>query len=446
MIVPSNRLIGWVAVVAVPFALLAAFSSLAFGVGIAACGLLLALVVFDALQSFRRLAAVEVLAPALVRLSKRVSGEIELRVKSHRHPFRLIRFGLPLPEKIRAVADQFTMEVPRTDCWYRLKWQVEPQECGRFVLESCCLETPSQLGFWLVRGMVPVSSELRVYPNLRRERRSAAALFLNRGDYGGHLWRQVSKGREFEKLREYIPGDTYQDIHWKTTAKRQHPVTKVYQIERTQEVYVVLDSSRLSARRIHVPESDEVVTLLERYIGAALMLAVAAEQQGDLFGLIEFGAKPHLFLKASRGKAHFDTCRNALYTLLPESASPDFLELFSFIRTRLRKRALVVFLTSLDDPAEAEQFLENVSLLSHHHLTVVNMMKPDGAQPLFTGDGAESMTDLYRHLGGHVAWRKLHELGLQLKTRGVQFNLIHNERMSAELVSQYVEVKQRQLL
>ena len=58
----------------------------------------------------------------------------------------------------------------------------------------------------------------------------------------------MGKGREFEKLREYVRGDSLNDIHWKATAKRGHPVTKEYQIERTQEVYIAIDASRMSGR------------------------------------------------------------------------------------------------------------------------------------------------------------------------------------------------------
>jgi uncharacterized protein (DUF58 family) len=71
-----------------------------------------------------------------------------------------------------------------------------------------------------------------------------------------HTQRQVGKGRDFEQLREYLPGDGYEDIHWKATAKYGHPVTKVFQIERTQELYVVLDASRLSGRTMPVGEDD----------------------------------------------------------------------------------------------------------------------------------------------------------------------------------------------
>src|SRR5438105_2526977 len=125
-----------------------------------------------------------------------------------------------------------------------------------FIAALVLLEAASPLGFWAVRRSLPINLELRVYPNLLRERKSLAALFLNRGAFGLHAQRQIGKGRDFEKLREYIPGDSSDEIHWKATAKRGHPVTKVFQIERTQEVYVIIDASRLSARTAGVRSSD----------------------------------------------------------------------------------------------------------------------------------------------------------------------------------------------
>jgi len=446
LIVPSNRLLAFSGAVFVPFAVAAAFLPAALAAGLTLSALFLFGVLLDVLLSARLLSQIDISSSPVVRLSKGAKGEIELHVKSPARRFKAVRFGLPFPESISPEREDFHMELPGKEGLYYLKWKVLASVCGRYSLNGCGVETGSVMGFWLVRRVVPLETELRVYPDLRSERRSAAALFLNRGDYGGHLWRQVSKGREFEKLREYIPGDTFQDIHWKTTAKRRHPVTKIYQIERTQEIYVILDSSRLSARRVRFPESEEPVTLLERYIRSALMLAAAAGAQGDLFGLIEFGSKPNLFLKASGGKTHFNTCRNSLYTLLPEDSSPDFAALVSFIQTRLRKRALLVFLTSLDDAAEAERFKESVSLLSRHHLALVNMLAPEGARPLFSGEKVRSVSELYEHLSGHISWRKLYELGLHLKTKGVQFSLLENEHLSADLVTQYMRIKQKQLI
>ena len=233
------------------------------------------------------------------------------------------------------------------------------------------------------------------------ERKHVAALFLNRGHYGIHSQRVVGKGRDFEKLREYNHGDSLQDVHWKASAKRGRLVTKVFQVERTQEVYVLVDSSRLSARG----------DALERTLTAALVLAVAAEQQGDLFGLVGFNDKVSQFVRAKSGKAHFDTCRDAIYTQQPKMVSADFDELSAFLRTRLRKRALLIFLTALDDPLLAESFSRNMDLLCRQHLILVNMLKPEGADPALHGNTPVSNTDqIYEKLGGHLQWHNLTEL------------------------------------
>jgi uncharacterized protein (DUF58 family) len=348
----------------------------------------------------------------------------------------------------------------------RLDWPFQPLQRGNYRIQRAYLETASRFGFWAVRGSLPVRCEVRVYPNLLTERKHLAALFLNRGTFGLHAQRQVGKGRDFEKLREYVPGDGYDEIHWKATARRGHPVTKVFQIERTQEVYVVLDGSRLSARRLvsgvefcdsgssgteassprETRNPKLETTVLERFLTAALILGQAAGKQGDLFGLITFADQVQTFLHARNGQAHYSACRDAIYTLEAQATSPDFDEISSFIRTRLRRRALLFFLTSLDDPVLAESFVRNMSLLAGQHLVLVNMIQPSGARPLFSRPDVEGIDDLYRHLGGHLQWHSLRELEKVLQRRGVRFSLLENERLASELVSQYIGVKQRQLL
>jgi uncharacterized protein (DUF58 family) len=254
----------------------------------------------------------------------------------------------------------------------------------------------------------------------------------------------VGKGRDFEKLREYVPGDGYDEIHWKATARRGKPITKVFQIEKTQEVYVIVDASRLSARSSN--ENGEGDSILERFVTAALVMGMAAEKQHDLFGLLTFTNRVERFVRAKNGQAHYNTCRNALYELQPQVVTPDFDEVCTFIRLRLRRRALLIFLTALDDPTIAESFVRNIELLRRQHLVLVNMVPPQGVKPLFTNQNVTATDDLYKELGGHLRWEKLRELQKVLQRRGVRFSLLEQERLCADLVAQYLNIKQRQLL
>jgi uncharacterized protein (DUF58 family) len=441
MIVPGHRLLIWTALVTLPAALLAGLLPPLLPMAAAAVILFAALVALDAMLGLRALEGIQVQLPPVVRFSKNRAGAIEIQIQNQPQKPKQLRLGLPLPREFSAPQEDMDVLLPAGAPLSRVSWPCTPLRRGRYPLERCHLETPSPLGFWAVRAAAPATCELRVYPNLLLERNACAAVFLNRRSLGAHAQRQIGKGRDFEQLRDYISGDGYEDIHWKATAKRGHPVTKIFQIERTQEIYVVVDASRLSARL-----APGGVTVLERFITAGLVLGMAARQQGDLFGLITFSNRVENFVRAKNGRAHYDLCRDAIYELHPRQVTPDFDELASFIRLRLRRRALIVILTSLDDPVLAESFVRAVNLICRQHVILVNMMPPPEIGPMFSGPPVATLDDLYEHLGGHILWNQLRELEILLQRRGVRFSLVRNEALSAQLLNQYMSVKRRQLL
>jgi uncharacterized protein (DUF58 family) len=451
--------------IVVPCGLLTATQPAALVFSVVALGSVVALSAVDAVRARKLLNTISVHLPSLARMSRDRQSNLEVRVRNEKSLPQTMRFALVLPAQIESGQQDLRVQLPPAQEWSRFAWNCVPRSKGIFRVSSACLEISSPLGLWDVQRRVPACCEIRVYPNLLSERRNLAALFLRRGSFGLHVQRQIGKGREFEKLREYVPGDGFEDIHWKATAKRGKPVTKVFQIERTQEIYVVIDASRLSARvtggaeqhsdkltpgssggKRALVSSAEPATALERYIAAALVLGLAAEQQGDLFGLLVFSNKVDRFVPAKNGKNHFRTCRDALYTVEPRGVTPDYEELFTFIRLRLRRRALLVFLTALDDVMLAESFVRNLELIRRQHLVLVNMMQSPGVAPLFSGSEPDSIDDLYRHLGGHLLWENLCGLEKVLQRRGVKFSLLEDESLTLQLVHQYLSAKRRQAL
>ena len=438
---------------------------------IAALALLVLLAVFDAVLALRSPSGIQLEVPALVRLAKEREGLLPVIFRRGEDaPAVDVRVGFAFPPEIKAQPDAAQVRLPAATPVLRWDWPVLPRRRGHFRLDRVVLETASPLGLWSRREIMPVDLELRVYPDLRLERRQIAALFLPRGGVGVRKRRQVGKGREFEKLREYITGDPPEEIHWKATARRRKPITRVYQIERTQEVYIVLDNSRLSARlapfttgptesirtQSVLDDADLIAlesappTTLERTIASAMLLGDVAARQGDLFGLVTFADRVENFLRARGGVGQHQAVREALYAVQPRMVSPDFGELCAFLRVNLRKRALLVVLTALDDPVLAESFVHNIRLVSRQHLVIVPMVRPPEAQALFSEDLAHARVRdtgaLYARLGGHLRWRHLHETGENLRRIGVNFSLLDRERMTAQLVNRYLEVKARQLI
>jgi len=469
MIVPRYRLIFWAGMVLIPVSLIvAAIPDLTLP---ASCVVLafLVLAMLDALLAPGCLAGIEAAfesvqhtegACPLFRLTKDQEGYLGISIRNTAQRAQRLGVSVALPQALAGASENQSVLLPERTALVRFDWACTPHRRGQFRLGNLYVETASPLGFWDVRRTFSGNAEVRVYPNLIPERNRLAAIFLNRGSLGIHRQRCVGKGRDFEKLREYIPGDSYEDIHWKATARRGHPVTKIYQIERTQEVYLVIDASRLSARQVPIEsampcsasmnqapgEKARHESQLDRFIQAGLILGVVAEKQGDLFGLLTFSDRIHNFIRAGSGQAHYNACRNALYTMEPQPVNPDFEEVCTFIRLRLRRRALLVFMTNLDDPVLSESFARNLELLNRRHLILVNMLTPPCVRPLFTESEVHSAVEVYEHLGGHLQWRDLRELRRTLHHRGVTMGLLDNAALTPELVSQYLNVKRRQLL
>lgn len=434
-LVPRTRLLLVFALVALPAAALLSVNVLA---GSAVLLILAGAFAVDAVLGAGILSGLRAELEPITRLALERPGEVTIRFENPRQQLLELRAGLPLPRELEHETVEVQAALPAGSVWSRVALPVLPTRRGDFPLDACYVEAASPLGLWSHRRRLPAIGRIRVYPNLMAERTALAA--LSRQTAGPRQPRQIGKGREFEKLREYLPGDGFDEIDWKATARRGKPVTRVFRVERTQEIYVLIDAARLSGRVV------DGQTMLERYLTAGLILGDTAQREGDRFGLITYSDQVHRFLRASSGAPHFGLCRDSLVTLTTQLVNPDFDELFTQIRTRLRRRAMLVFLTALDDPILAENFARNARLLARQHLVCVNLIQPAAMKPLFTGPAPTSTDEVYDRLSAHISWQKLNECGRSLRQEGIQFSLIDPQRFTYELIEQYRSLKQRQLL
>ncbi|MBN1865329.1 MAG: DUF58 domain-containing protein [Victivallales bacterium] len=438
MIYPSNIIL-WVAML-LPLSAAATHAGHFRTVFLAACLLLAILALFDALSVKLRGGELSVSTPELTRFSVFQQGTLKFSFDCGMPAGSRMVFKPLLPEPLAPTQALFPLQISSPGL-FAVECSCTPVQRGEFNITACLVELRSPLGFWCLRRRLELQQcAVRVYPNLRDDRRKLAGFFLNRQSSGLHLDRILGQGREFEKLREYIPGDPMDIISWKATAKRNRPICKVYQQEQTQDIYAVVDTSRLSGK------PAEGKNRLEFYINASLVLALAAERQHDNFGIILYDSGVRKFVKAGCGKQHYNTCREAVYRAVPQPCSPDYSQIFSFIRANFRKRALLVFMTDIEDPAIAEDFLSYASLIRGKHLCVVNSIRCDGFAPLFEGADPDSAAGIYEKLAGHVGWSELAAARKSLFKSGIDLSLSDSEAFSADVVSEYMRIKRRQLL
>ncbi len=383
-------------------------------------------------------------APAVERAmeSRLVVGvENRITIRLHNPHARAIRVTVrdDLPDGWEATPDELTIELPAY-ARREVSYGVVPPRRGRFAFGDLHLklEGPAKLGASLVR--VDATEAARVYPNVLGPRRyELAARLGDLASVGFRSVRQSGGGGEFEQLREYVAGDAYRDLDWKTTAKRQRPVTRVFEQERSQVVLLAIDAGRMMATRLGA------ISKLDHAINAALLLAWVALRKGDRVGLLVFSDHVHQFVAPGRGPGQYRAVLEALYAVQAEETFVDFRRLVEFMQVRARKRALLVLFSDLLDEAHAMPLAEHAGLLRRRHLPVCVTMHDPVAERLADAP-VDSALGAYRRAAAADLLQEREGVKAHLRKNGVSLVEAPPGELAVATVNRYLEIKARRLL
>lgn len=315
------------------------------------------------------------------------------------------------------------------------------------------LERRSRFGIWRLRQWFDSPVPLRIDADLRPGRREMLRSPVYRSMVASRETPWTGHGRDFERLREYQPGDNFAEIAWKSTARRGAPVTRLFQWEQKQEVYFVVDQSRASAQILDPPsqsESNSATTraprrLLDIAVETALVGATVALELGDEFGLVTFADEPKSWLRAGSGQFQFHQLRDRLLTLEPLPTTADYEELFSNIRLRLRRRAYLVLLADLAERSVSDSMCRGIALLRSSHVVLMTSILPAHARPAFSpAEEPRTDQDVYAALAGEKENQRLGALARQVRQLGAELRFVSPENFLRGAVEGYLESKREQ--
>jgi uncharacterized protein (DUF58 family) len=322
-------------------------------------------------------------------------------------------------------------------------YTVRPSRRGDLVIGpvSLRLRTAWQIGECWVSATI--GQTVRVYPDLFESRRQAMFLIRSRQVATEKRRARVSGlGRDFESLREYQAGDDVRDICWTATARRASPVTKVYQPEQSQAVWILVDAGRLLRARV----GDRMK--LDGIVNAALALSEVALAAGDRVGLITYGRRIHQRIPPARGHQHLRAILEALATVQADRAEGDHAAAATAVALAQKQRALIAWLTDLSETAAIPDVIESAARLSPRHVVVFavtqqpELVALDAARP-------ETEDEMYRTLAAQETLERRDVLLGTLRQRGVlvlDLQTTRAQQLSATLIDQYLTVKERNLI
>lgn len=250
---------------------------------------------------------------------------------------------------------------------------------------------------------------------------------------------KVGKGREFDRLRDYVRDDDYRDIAWKASARHGRLIVREFRTERSQDILLCLDQGHRMAARV------EQITRLDHAVNASVLISYVCNRMEDKTGIVAFDTDVDKGLPGGRGAGHLRAITAYVTQLEAEYRHTDYLALAASLRRRLHHRTLILILTVLPEREERFDLLRAVDMLAPQHLPLfVTLTDRDlRAQAELLPSNRE---ELSHTLVARDLWLGRAELTRELRARGAIVVESTAADWGVDSVNAYIDIKRRQLL
>jgi len=349
---------------------------------------------------------------------------------------------------------------------------IYPRERGDFAMGRVYLRYRGAFRLverWAVAGPVNPTGDrdaeqrVRVFPAHEDSRKNTQFYLLRARqiEMQKRKLRLRGVGREFESLRDYQPGDELRKISWTATARRGKLVTRQFTVERSQQVWMMLDAGRLSRtafelRRGGVENYSETeaereaahlltVTQLDQATTAATMLAQVIQGSGDKFAMMAYGREVQQLLPPGAGAAHVRLLIDLLSQTKSEGAEADHLNAVARLKTAQRRRGLIVWITELVDSVGKPELVVAAAELVRRHLVVLVLLKHPELEELAARE-PKTKEEMFHSAAAQEMLERRRETVAQLERQGVLIVETTAAEVGIKAVSKYLEVKAEGLL
>lgn len=373
------------------------------------------------------------------RFSNGDDNEVNIRVESiYSFPVRL------------EIIDEIPPVFQRRDVLFRLKlamgegknirYKLRPTERGVYSFGHVRVFVSTPIGLVQRRFTLCQPCDVKVYPSyLMLTRYELLAMSNNLAEMGIKKIRKVGNHTEFEQIKDYVSGDDFRLINWRATARTSRLMVNVYQDERSQQVFNIIDKGRV------MQQAFRGMTYLDYAINASLVLSYIAMRKEDKAGVVTFSDHFEDFVPASRRTGHMQNILEMLYRQQTRFAESDYSALVAEVNQHITKRSLLILYTNFANRISMERQLPYLLQLNRRHRLLVVFFEDHEVKD-YLATRSESDEEYYRHV---VAEQFAYEQRLivsSLKQRGILALLTTPEALSVDVLNKYLEIKTRELL
>ena len=409
-----------------------------FMVGQGALFVFMLLLLIDG-YSLYRIRGIQAFRQCAARFSNGDENEISIRVESsYSYPISL------------EVIDEIPIVFQQRDIDFRLKlganegqtirYQLRPTHRGVYSFGQIRVFVLSRMGLISRRYSCGEPQDVKVYPSyLMLHQYELLAMSDNLTELGIKRIRRVGHHTEFEQIKEYVKGDDYRMINWKASARRHELMVNVYQDERSQQIYSVIDKGRV------MQQAFRGMTLLDYAINASLVLSYVAMRKEDKAGLVTFNEHFDTFVPASKQSGYMQTLLENLYSQQTTFGETDFSSLCVHLNKHVSKRSLLVLYTNFSSMGSLNRQLVYLQQLNRQHRLLVVFFE-DADLKEYIATPAKDTEGYYRHVIAEKFAFEKRLIVSTLKQHGIYSLLTTPDHLSVDVINKYLEMKSRQLL
>lgn len=239
------------------------------------------------------------------------------------------------------------------------------------------------MGLGLLRGRrpAPPPPDVEVGELVRRLEIRARKLMENRA-LGAYDAVFRGHGIEFAEVREYEPGDPFNAIDWKVTARMGRPFVKRFVEERELNVLLAVDVSGSAAFGTRGRTKRGLAAEI------AALLGLAATRNNDRVGLMLFTDRVESYQRPGRGRQRLRRLLHELVSAEPDRTGTDIGLALRTAGRVLKTRSLVFVLSDFRD----SDFDRDLAALSRRH-DVVGFRLVDPAEDSLPAGGLLEVWD-----------------------------------------------------
>lgn len=313
----------------------------------------------------------------------------------------------------------------------RLRTSLTPTYRGDRVAGPVTVRLLGPLGLAGRQSRVDVPARVRALPAFRSERLLRSKVKRLHHLEGRNVANTRGQGTEFDSFREYVAGDDVRSIDWRATARANDVLVRTWRPERNRHMLMVLDTGRASAGRVGEG------TRLDSAIEAALLLGGLAAAAGDTVDLLAYDRRVRAEVSGVGGNQLPSKLLHTLAGVTPQLVDTDTDGLVRTVISRVRRRALIVWFTSLDGPTVTENLLPALPTLTRRHrVLIVSVTDPDIAA------AAADRSQVYTAAAAETVLAERALVRESLRRRGVAVVAAAPDRLPEALADEYLELKQ----